>query len=280
MYHINKINQVSIKENLSTPRFSYKHLHIDHYQSSCTPSQLKILNYIRTYQYCPWIKLSNERIANYVGCSVVTVIRATNKFHKDGFIIKHQENKYTSNTYSLCIVVDQRNKRIFQSEYDRPNKNSLILNNLFINRNPSSRKREGGLRIFKKIIDHKKGKIMNDYRDPSLFIVKSKEKTPQKRNTGGHSPAVVKPTLSIEQQIHAKKVDIAFFRIQIEKPEEFWDSRNILFSVNVKMAQSLLSKAIEELKELEAKKNGTGDRNEKQEVLYQHSANIVAACSA
>ena len=249
MYHTNKRNQALIKENLSTPRFSYKHLHIDHYLSSCTPSQQKILNYIRQYQYCPWIKLSNERIADYVGCSVITVIRATNKFHKDGFITKHQEHRYTSNTYSLSIIVEQKHKRIFQSEYDRPNKNSLILNNLFINLNPSSRRREGDLRIFKKIIDHKKGKIMNDYRDPSFYIAKPKEKTPQKRNTGGHSPAIVKPTLSLDEQVMQLDSDIQVLSKKIEL--------NKGPSYMISYAMNLVEHKIKELRELKAQYDNT-----------------------
>ena len=275
MYHIQDKNQAKLEKNLNKTRFSYKHLHIDYYPASCTPTQQKIFNYIRQYQYRPWIKLSNEHVANAVGCSVITVIRATNKFHKDGFILKHQENRYTSNNYTLRIIVEHKNKRIFHVENDRPIKKSSLLNNLFINLTPSSRER----RFFIKINEEKKGMRMDNYSYKQVVITKPKEKTPQKRNTGGHSPAVVKPTQSLEAQIHNKKVDIAFFRVQIEKPETFWDPRSFLFSVQVKMTESLLLKAIEELKDLEEKQK-LRSSDEKQSILHQNSSNSMATCSA
>ena len=132
MYHTNIKNQVfNLEKTLLNTNFSFKHSQIDHYLSLCTPTQRSIGTYISRYKDCPFIKLSNEHIAKVVGCSVITVIRTTNKFHKDGFITKHQDNRYTSNNYTLGMVVDHKNKRIFQSEYDIPNKSNLILDSLF-----------------------------------------------------------------------------------------------------------------------------------------------------
>lgn len=127
MYH------TQIKNQALNTTFSHKDSHTDNYISQCTSTQKKISNYILRYKDYPFIKLSNERIANAVGCSVITVIRTTNKFHKDGFITKYQENRYTSNNYTFGMIVDHKNKKIIQSEYDRPNKN-LIFSSLILDK--------------------------------------------------------------------------------------------------------------------------------------------------
>jgi len=161
MYYNNKINQASRKEkSLLIPSFSHKDSQIDHYLASCTPSQQTIASILMKYRNAPWIRRSNIRIASLVGCTVRTVIRATNKFHKDGFITKHQVNKYATNYYTLNdkikrgkyafshwinslssknqelyishgIRVDHKNKIIYSYENVTQNKNSLILDSLF-----------------------------------------------------------------------------------------------------------------------------------------------------
>jgi hypothetical protein len=260
MYHNNKLNQVSrIEKSLLTTSFSRKDSQTDHYLSSYTPTQQAITRYINRYQCYPWIKLSNEHIANAIGCTVRTVIRATNKLHKDGFITKHQENKYSSNSYNIIL-----------SEYVTPNLRSSLNINLFINLSPSSRRCEASVRVFKKTYPEK-GNKMSSFQNRLASVIKSKPK----RNSGGHSPAVLKPILPLEERIHSKTVDIAFFEKQLENPESFWDPHGMLFSVNITMAKSLLARAQFELSELKMESS-----NEKQIVSYQNSPYSMAPSSA
>ena len=266
MYNIQKINQAPIQESLKITRFSHKNLHTDNYINSLTSTERKIYQFIDGFRNQQWIKFRNEYIANKVGCSIRTVIRTTNKFNHDGFITKYQEHKYTSNNY---IIV--------QSEYVTPNLRSSLNINLFIN--PSLTRVHARPNIvgatsrttFKKTKYPEKGEIVNNFKRQSLRLAKSQVKL---INRGGHSPAIVKPMLPLEDQIHTKKVDIAFFEKQLEKPEDFWDPRGILFSANITMTKSLLARARLELIELE------GSSNEKQRVLYQNNTNSMATCSA
>lgn len=129
MYNIQKINQAPIQKNLNTTRLSYKDLHTAHY----TPIQRKIDQYLWRYQKYPWIKLSNATIAKAIGCSIITVIRATNKFHRDGYITKHQEHQYSSNTFTFSIKPVNSNNNIVTHRNDIPNK-SLILDSLLLSK--------------------------------------------------------------------------------------------------------------------------------------------------
>lgn len=171
-YHTPEINQASIKKNLNNLGFSSKDLQTDHirsyesYTSRCTPFEQDIAAIFLRYRNASGIYLSNQYLATLVGCSRRTVTRTTNKFHKDGFITKHQPNKYSSNHYTLHekiktgstvfmhrfnslseeqqdiyithgIIVDHKNKKICSDV--TPNKNSLLLDSLSSNRYPFAR---------------------------------------------------------------------------------------------------------------------------------------------
>ncbi len=107
MYHINKLNQVLFRKNLSPASLAPKDLQTDYrrcddsYLSTLTKYQKKIANYVLPFRNKPRIILKNETIALAIGCSTKTVTRATNKFLKDGFITKNQQNKYAPNNYSI-----------------------------------------------------------------------------------------------------------------------------------------------------------------------------------
>jgi predicted transcriptional regulator len=298
MYHTNELNQVKLEKNLNSTRFSRK-------DSQFEGKILQILSGFISTSY-----FKNKTLADLVGCSTKTVTRITNKLQKDGLITKYQKNRYSPNHFTLTakmkngihdyskwvnslssknqdlfvshgIRVDHKNKVIFSLSNVPHNKSiNLILDNLFINLSPSSR--EG--RFFIKINDEKKGMRMDNYSYKPFVAIKPKEKTSQKRNTGGHSPAVVKPVQSLDDQIHKKRVDIAFFKVQIEKPETFWDSRSLLFSVQISATKNLLSIAQRDLKELEIRhelvSNKKEDSNEKQRVSHQYSSNSMATCTA
>jgi len=191
MYHNNRINQVSkTNKSLLTKSFSQKDSQIDHY----TATQLKISQYIRNYQRYPWIKLSNKRIANAVGCSVITVIRATNKFQKDGFITKYQENQYTSNNYTFGMIVDHKNKRIFQSEYDTPNKSNLILDSLFRRVYVSyTHTRDNIQKKIKRIL--KKGEKMNAVQKQMILNQRNNPKLKEIINSPKIMERIITPTI-------------------------------------------------------------------------------------
>lgn len=304
MYHTSHISQQKQKEkSLLTKSFSYENL-----QTAYTSSYQRVLKVLLKFAHSPYIYLTNSYIACEAGCSNNTVTRATNQFLKDGLITKHQKNRYAPNHYALTdkvkkvsfshwinslsahnqylynthgIRIDHKNKIICSFEYGEQNKSNLILDNLFINLSPSSRT---GVRGFlKKIKDTRrwspqKGVAMNNFKTKPFVVAKPQEKTVPKRNPGGHSPAVIKPKPPLDDQIHAKKVDIAFFKKQLEDPTSFWDPCSILFSVNVKMAESLLSKAHEELVALIGQKERNS--NEKQVLLREYTAYSMATCSA
>lgn len=291
MYHTQKINQAPVQKNLHLTRFYSKNLHTDNYIATLTPLEQDIFLVYLEFRNKQWINLTNKYIASRIGCSIKTVTRATNKFHRDGFITKHQENKYAPNNYTFNekvkqgnfsqwinslslnnqslyishgIIIDHKNKIIFSYKNVPQNKSLILEEDLFIN--PSlTRMRRG--RVFKKTYDPKKGNQVSIYQKRGPMTTKP-------RNKDGHSPVVLKPVLPLKDQIHAKKVDIAFFEKQLEKPEAFWDHRSILFEAQITMAQSLLARARFELNELE------GNSNEKQRLLHQNSTNSMATCSA
>ncbi len=276
MYHTDKINQApQIKKSLLSS-FSPKHSQLDHY----TSTDQKLFKILLRFKNAPFKTPSNAYLADQAGCSISTVIRATNKFHRDGSITKSQKNRYSFNDYSFRMQIDHENKRIFQSEYDTLNLSSSLIIDLFINLSPTAYaggRKEG---VFKKTYqkerwkDPKKGETMHFSQKPPSVIAKLKQK---KRNDGGHSPAVLKPVLPLADQIHSKKVDVAFFEKQLENPEAFWDPRGILFSVNIAMVKSLLATARFELNELEVKSRNS---NEKQSVLREYNSDTMETCSA
>ncbi len=110
MYHTNKLNQVLFRKNLSPTTVASKDLQTDYtrcadsYISALTKYQKQIAEYVLPFRNKPRIILKNETIARAIGCSTKTVTRATNKFLKDGFITKHQQNKYAPNNYSIKNV--------------------------------------------------------------------------------------------------------------------------------------------------------------------------------
>jgi hypothetical protein len=107
MYHINKLNQVLFRKNLSPTSLASKDLQTecdDSYISALTRYQKKVACFILPFRNKPRIILKNETIALAIGCSTKTVTRATNKFLKDGFITKHQQNKYAPNNYAIKNV--------------------------------------------------------------------------------------------------------------------------------------------------------------------------------
>ncbi len=194
-YHTPEINQASIKKNLNNLGFSSKDLQTDHirsyesYISRCTPFEQDIAAIFLRYRNASGIYLSNKYLATLVGCSRRTVTRTTNKFHKDGFITKHQPNKYSSNHYTLHekiktgstvfmhrfnslseeqqdiyishgIIVDHKNKKICSDV--TPNKNSLLLDSLSSkNVVVSSRMRARITPDIKKTSYQKRGNKMN-----------------------------------------------------------------------------------------------------------------------
>jgi len=188
MYHTEKINQASIEKNLKQTRFSSKDLQFAHYVESLSPKFRKIAQVYISHLDLPWVKLKNERVALLAGCSLKTVTRATNKFHEDGFITKHQDNKYAPNNYTFNdkikrntfshwfnslsaqnqnlyishgIRIDHKNKIIY-SLGNVPQIKNLLLD-LSLSRNPNPffahrRVREGC--VFNKTTDYKKGELM------------------------------------------------------------------------------------------------------------------------
>ena len=260
MYHTNKINQALIKENLKNTGFSSKDLQTAHY----TPTEQKIVNEIERYHKAPWIKLSNEYIAYRVGCSVRTVIRATNKFHKNGFITKYQEHRYTSNSY----ILDHKNKKVIQCEYVTPNLRSSLNINLFINLNPTAPAREGDLRVFKKTRYPKKGERVITYKKQWPPVAKPKEKP---RNKDGHSPAVLKTVLSPEEERLRLRHEIESCEIYLANPEKYFV---FCLKESIKRTEKRLVECLEELIELER------NSNEKQRVSNQYNTNRMQSYSA
>lgn len=429
MYHTNKLNQVLLEKNLSAIRVSPKDLQTDHirsydsYVSACTPFERDIAAIFLKYRKAKHIHLTNNYVASLAGCSRRTVTRATNKFHKDGFITKHQPDQYGTNHYTLNdsikkstftfmhwlnslpeahkdvyithgMIIDHKNKKVCIDV--TPNSSSLILDSLFRKRRPlahAGAKGEGdkksenlkkGVTLvseFQKkwIMNHRTDPrvkdMLNDPRIKSALITETNEKitklfdlddreqlkliafnddvlqyalscidpivtgkkpltrtiddkmgwliglmtafakkqgvspdwkwyydiceiigidpkTPIEKKalvatkakaasttpkSGIYAPWKAPDLGSLDKQIYEVKESIVVFEKQLESPKDFWDIHNILFSVNVKMTQSLLIKAQSRLEELEIEKKRSESNDEKQVISYQHIANSMAA---
>jgi hypothetical protein len=121
MYHTQKINQA-----LNT-NFSHKNFPSGHY----TSTQQRIADIIKS---SPNRTLSNAYIASLAGCSVITVIRATNKLHQYGLITKQQEHQYSTNRFSHRMKIDHINKKVVPYGNDIPknkNKSLILVDSLF-----------------------------------------------------------------------------------------------------------------------------------------------------
>ena len=196
MYHTEIKNQVNaIKKSWLKTSFPPKDLQtgytgdIDAYIATCTPFEQDIAHIFLKFRNAPSIKITNSFIAKQIRCSVRTVTRSTNKFHKDGFIAKHQPHQYSTNHYTLNdkvkkgkhafshwlnslspknkdlyishgIIIDHKNKIICSDVI--PNNSSLILDSLF-SRNVVLSSRAGARPTTKeqKTSYQKKGKKVN-----------------------------------------------------------------------------------------------------------------------
>lgn len=137
MYHIEEINQARIEKNLEQPGFYSQNLQIADYIASFSPLRQRIILYILKFKQCHWVKLKNESIALALGCSNKTVTRTTNQLHEDGFIIKHQQNKYSPNYYTVGVRVDHDAKRVLPvATVPQIRSYSSLLDSLFRNSRP------------------------------------------------------------------------------------------------------------------------------------------------
>jgi DNA-binding MarR family transcriptional regulator len=171
MYHTPALNQAKKRSLLQG--FSLKDFHTANF----TPYEISISRLLLRYRiHYPHIKLTNKYIAHQVGCSIKTVTRATTKFHESGFITKHQDNRYSPNSflfYSDRIKVDHKKRIIPVVENVPHNRSSLILNNIFKKSYSSAPAREevfhkngkeGPMKIEKKEIK----KMYPDWKPPKL----------------------------------------------------------------------------------------------------------------
>lgn len=243
MYHIETKNQATNQKNLHFTRFSSKDLLTDHY----TPTEQQIYKYILRYQNHPWIKLSNATIADAVGCSIITVIRATNKFNSSGLVTKQQENRYSSNSYTLRTIVDHDNKRIIQSEYDIPNKKDLsliLVDSLFsksVNVLVQTHARGNtNKHIFEKKRGKKRSKVMNSVLKNMILDNKEDPKLKDALRTPNMWEEIVTPTIQEISQLFS-----------LNEQEQF---KLIAFREDV------LQHTLEQVKAVTAKYNGTGYR--------------------
>lgn len=103
VYQNDTKNQIIILNNLVSMPFSEfsKTTSIEKYTKSLSSTYKKIFLYIYSFKNRPFIKLKRETISRYVGCSIKTVTRATNKFMEDGYINKMQANVYAPNNFSI-----------------------------------------------------------------------------------------------------------------------------------------------------------------------------------
>jgi len=206
MYHTNKLNQEKyFNKTLSITKISQKDLHTDHYRSdiasylaTCTPSEQNIAHFLLNYRYASTTKITNAFIATKIGCSIITVIRTTNKFHKDGFITKHQQNRYAPNYFTFNdkitkgkyafdywlnslspnhrdlyishgIKVNHKNRIVCQFEYDIHNNNLLLINSLSRRVCVSSRARRPNTFKKRMIMNAvQKQLILNNRHDPKI----------------------------------------------------------------------------------------------------------------
>ncbi len=283
MYHTKQINQVKQKEkSFLTTSFSSKNLQI-----VFTPFQLDIYNLLLKHPGY----MTNEQISLEIGCTVRTVIRATNKFHEYGLITKQQKDEYSPNYYTIKkntytfsqwtnrlsptnqhlyithgIRIDHKNKIIYSLGNVTPKSSSLILANLFINLSPSSRE----ARVLKKIKDTprsrwspQKGMKMYNYQNEPTITAKPKEKT------------VSKPSVSIEQRWKELENMVERCKIHLAEPEKYF---KFGLEESIKYTKTHLQRCLDDLKELE--NDYLGSSNEKQSVLYQYDTNGMAAYSS
>lgn len=284
MYHTSIENQVfSIKKSQSLKGFSHKDLQT--YIATLTPFEQDIANFILQFRFAPWTIILNETIANKVGCSVRTVIRATNKFHEDGFITKQKPKPYDMNCYAFDekvkkgieafsywfntlpsdtqdtyishgIIIDHKNKKICSDV--TPNLSTLLLDNLFINSSPScARTRERRQDFSKKI----KGKKMDSEKKvSSRSTERIFKELPQKK-------AVSLLALREQREQLLQKIDNC--TLKIVDPHKY-----IKFGVieaSVKYFHKELQEYLKELDELE------GRIDEKQNVSYEDKSYTMAA---
>lgn len=161
MYHTSIINQVfSTKKSFSSKGFSQKDLQT--YIAALTRRERDVIYYLLDFRQQDSQRLTNSTIATHVKCSVKTVTRATNKFHNDGVITKHQSHRYDINAFSFHektkkgpaafsywfnalppasqdsyishgVVIDHKNKKIVTHRNVPPYLSSSLSNSLFIN---------------------------------------------------------------------------------------------------------------------------------------------------
>lgn len=207
MYHTSTENQIfNINKSFLTKGFPSKDLQT--YIASFTRHERDVAHYILEFRQQDSQRISNSTIARHVKCSVKTVTRATNKFHRDGFITKKQIHPYDINSFSFHektkkgpdafmywlsdlpprsqdlyishgIIIDHKNKKISTGRNVPPYLSSSLLDNLFINSSPScARTRERRQDFFKKI----KGKTVEHLKKSSSYTKQSvfKEKTVKK----------------------------------------------------------------------------------------------------
>jgi DNA-binding MarR family transcriptional regulator len=293
MYHSNIKNQdFSIKKSSFPKDFSSKDLQT--YMSLLTPKTKRVAEYILKFRNLQQVKLINSTIAREVGCTIRTVIRATNKFNEDGFITKQQPHPYDANNFSFHektkkgsgafsywfnglppatqdtyishgVIIDHKNKKIVSQRNVTPYLSSSLRDSLFKNSSLLLvRAREKRQDFSKKI----KGKMVKE------------ENKMASRMYPVWQPPKEEP---LDYQIAAKELSILGFRRQVEKPEEFWDPRSILFEVNVNVARSFLlrdEKELEELKKKRAEIETEGSIDEKQIILHQYYADSMEPYSS
>ena len=297
MYHTEKRNQAFFDKNLTITRFPSKDLQIADYHADIvsyiaggTLSEQNIIDVFYRYRDASSIKLTNTYIAQEAGCSTRTVTRTTTKFHRDGFITKHQDNTFSPNYFTLNdkfkkgkknkrtfstwlnslspknqdlyishgVRIDHKNKMICQIEYVQHNKSiNLILDNLFINLSPSSRKRERESGIFKKINNLERGKLMKPKIEPKKKGIYALWESPKKNSL-------------VEERLRLKK-EIASCEMMLDNPDKYFV---FCLKESIKRTEKRLVECLEELIELERRSN------EKQSILLQHNPGTLEATCA
>lgn len=166
MYHKIEINQTLFSKKSPINIYSGN---LTSYLDGCTTLQQKIAKVFLEFKYKENIHITNQYISIRVGCSVKTVIRCTNKFHADGFLIKKQKNQYSPNDYLFNakvkwgkdafdywlnsqtpekqelytkhgIIIDHKNKTIF-SPRNVPQRNTRYLSSILTLKEPLTKMR-------------------------------------------------------------------------------------------------------------------------------------------
>lgn len=192
-YHTFHENQVFQTNKSFYPKsFSQKYSQIDHrYIYNLTPTERQIYYLLRRhYDYYSSFKLTNEYIANNIGCSIRTVMRATNKLHKDGLITKSRDHLYDCNKF------------MFQSEYVTPNKNLILREYISIKTItktiPSlrARMREEDSLVFKSSNDYKKKRdSMNEFQRKWILHHKTDPRVKNMLNEPKIRAAILTPSI-------------------------------------------------------------------------------------